>query len=152
MRREFTGWHMLLTMLGFFGMVIAVNLTMAVFATRSFSGTVVDNGYVASQHYNRWLAEARAQRDLGWHVAAALDADRHLELTVGGRDGPVSGAEARAEARHPLGRLADTQFGFAALGDGRYRSLEPLPDGRWNVHFDIRRGADRMRLIESIGG
>lgn len=152
MMREFTGRHMLLAMCGFFGVVIAVNVTMAMFATRSFSGTVVDNGYVASQQYNRWLAEARAQEKLGWQVATELAVDRRLLLTVKGQEGPLLGATARAEARHPLGRLSDTMFEFVSLGEGRYRSLKPLPDGRWNVHFDIRHGADRMRLIESIGG
>ncbi len=49
----FTGHHMLIVMLAFFGAVmIAANLTMASFASRSWSGLEVPNSYVASQEYN----------------------------------------------------------------------------------------------------
>ena len=52
LRRGFTGRHMLAAMLGFFGVVIAVNVVMATLAAKTFSGTVVDNSYVASQQRN----------------------------------------------------------------------------------------------------
>ena len=55
-------------MVAFFGVVIAVNLLMAHYAVSTFSGTVVDNSYVASQEFNGWLGAARAQRALGWTV------------------------------------------------------------------------------------
>ncbi|MFP5454579.1 MAG: FixH family protein, partial [Alphaproteobacteria bacterium] len=55
MRRGFTGRHMAASMVGFFTVVIAVNVTMATVASHSFGGTVVDNSYVASQRFNRWL-------------------------------------------------------------------------------------------------
>ena len=40
---RFTGYHMLAIMVAFFGVVIAVNLTMATFASRSWTGLVVEN-------------------------------------------------------------------------------------------------------------
>jgi nitrogen fixation protein FixH len=52
----FTGRHMAITIVGFFLVVIVVNLAMARMATSTFGGVVVENSYVASQHYNRWLA------------------------------------------------------------------------------------------------
>ncbi|TIU14500.1 MAG: cytochrome oxidase, partial [Mesorhizobium sp.] len=64
--REFTGRHMLATILAFFGVVIAVNLTMATFASTSWTGLVVENTYVASQQFNRKAEEGRAQAALGW--------------------------------------------------------------------------------------
>lgn len=51
--RAFTGRHMLATILTFFGVVIAVNLTMATLASTSWTGLVVENTYVASQQFNR---------------------------------------------------------------------------------------------------
>ncbi|TGV41583.1 cytochrome oxidase, partial [bacterium M00.F.Ca.ET.168.01.1.1] len=38
--REFTGRHMLVIILAFFGVVIAVNLTMATLASTSWTGLV----------------------------------------------------------------------------------------------------------------
>src|SRR3546814_20687118 len=61
-RKEFvfTGWHMLGAMLLFFGIVISVNLYMAWQATRSWSGLVVENTYIASQEFNGKVADAKA--------------------------------------------------------------------------------------------
>ena len=50
---EFTGRHMLAIMLAFFGVIIAVNLVMATLASKSWTGLVVKNTYVASQQFNR---------------------------------------------------------------------------------------------------
>src|SRR5687768_10998939 len=72
----FTGRHMAAIICTFFGVVIAVNMLMAVLATRTFGGTVVDNSYVASQKFNGWLAQARAQQSLGWQESVRLDSDR----------------------------------------------------------------------------
>ncbi|TIV43240.1 MAG: cytochrome oxidase, partial [Mesorhizobium sp.] len=64
--REFTGRHMLVIILAFFGVVIAVNLTMATLASTSWTGLVVENTYVASQQFNKKAEEGRAQAALGW--------------------------------------------------------------------------------------
>ncbi|HLA02420.1 MAG TPA: FixH family protein, partial [Aestuariivirga sp.] len=47
MIRTFTGWHMAAITISFFAVIIAVNLTLAVFASSSWSGLVVANSYVA---------------------------------------------------------------------------------------------------------
>jgi nitrogen fixation protein FixH len=150
MTRRFTGRHMLFLMLAFFGTVVAVNMLMATLATRTFGGTVVDNSYVASQEYNHWLAQARAQKSLGWSVGLDLDPARHVAATIAAGGRPLDGAEVYAVASHPLGRAPDTTLAFAPLGDGRYRSNQPLPDGRWILRVNVERGPDRARLIRSL--
>src|SRR3546814_11216102 len=65
-RKPFTGRHAAMILIAFFGVVISINMVMASFALSTFGGTVVDNSYVASQHYNKWLARAAAQDRLGW--------------------------------------------------------------------------------------
>ena len=77
MTRRFTGWHMTAIMFAFFGVVVSVNMLMATLATRTFGGTVVENSYVASQSFNRWLAEARAQDRLQRRPRGAGQAARH---------------------------------------------------------------------------
>lgn len=150
MTRRFTGWHMTAILVAFFGTVIAVNFVMAWYATRTFGGTVVDNSYVASQEFNRWLAQARAQDKLGWTKHVALDATRHVTVSVSADHRPLVGLSADAVARHPLGREADIPMRFVPAGPGQLRSTSALPAGRWLVHLTVRSGADEARLIESL--
>lgn len=149
-RTGFTGRHMLAAMLGFFGVVVAVNVVMATLAARSFGGTVVDNSYVASQRFNRWLAQGRVQERLGWTARPVLAEGRRLRVDLSDRAGPLAGAEIEVVARHPVGRASDVTLRFRSAGNGRYLSEGALPPGRWLVHLEIRRGADRLRLIESL--
>lgn len=145
MIRHFTGRHMAVITIAFFAVVIAVNLVMATFAMRSFGGTVVDNSYVASQHFNRWLGEARAQRRQGWDVAVARDGD-HAILSL------AAPADARIEAIavHPLGGLPEMNLHFDALGGGRYRSVEALPPGRWRLRIVVRSGARTAHFLDEV--
>ena len=149
-RKDFTGRHMLGVMIGFFGVVIAVNVIMATLAAKTFSGTVVDNSYVASQEFNRWLAEGRAQERLGWNARLAVDSRRHVRVELSDRTGPLTGAEVEAVARHPLGRESDVPLRFQSSGAGTYLSDGALPPGRWQVHLEVRRGPDDLRLIEIL--
>lgn len=148
MTREFTGRHMLAAMLAFFGVIIVVNLIMAGFATRTFGGKVVENSYVASQKYNGWLAEARAQRKAGWKGELTLDSDRRPILVAAIGRGPLAGATVTAVARHPVGRKDDIALGFEEIGPGVYRASESLPAGRWTLHFNASQGAREYRMIE----
>lgn len=141
---------MVLLMLAFFGTIIAVNLVMATLAVRTFGGTVVDNSYVASQRFNLWLEEARAQSALGWEARFGLDAERRIVAAVADRSGPFDGATVTATAGHPVGRAPDLALAFVALGDGRYRAAEPLPEGRWNLRVTIARGERQIRLVETL--
>ena len=150
MQRRFTGYHMLAIMIVFFGTIIAVNLTMATFATRTFGGTVVDNSYVASQKFNGWLAASRAQQALGWDTQVELDGERHIAVGIS-RDGALlEGVTASGFARHPLGRQAEIALRFTRDGEGRLVSAAAIPAGRWIVHLELAQGADTFRLMETL--
>ena len=140
MTRRFNGWHFTVIIIAFFGVVIAVNLTMAIFAMSTFGGVVVENSYVASQKYNGWLDAARRQDQLGWTIKPAIDDRRHVIVSVN-----VDGAVVSGFARHPLGREPDVALTFDGL-----RSVQALPPGRWAVHLLVRRGNDEARLIETL--
>ena len=140
MTKGFSGRHMTAILIAFFGVIIAVNFTMAMFATRTFGGVVVENSYVASQKYNGWLDAARKQDKLGWTIEPRLDEQRRVTVSVN-----VAGIEVSGFARHPLGREADVPLTFADR-----RSVQKLPQGRWVVHLLVRRGGDEARLIEVL--
>ena len=141
MTRRFSGRHMSAILIAFFGVVVAVNFTMAMFATRTFGGVVVENSYVASQKYNGWLEAARRQDQLGWTIEPRLDGQRRVLVSVNADGVRVSGF-----ARHPLGREADVPLTFGE----DLRSSRALPPGRWAVHLLVRRGNDEARLIELL--
>ncbi len=118
---------------------------MARFALSTFGGTVVENSYVASQHYNEWLARAAAQDRLGWDKSATLDADRHIELAVRSQGKPLGGLATTATLSHPLGQLPARAVHFAPAADGRLISRETVPAGRWRLDLSVRHGAEEAR-------
>lgn len=50
--RPFTGRHMAIIMVSFFAVVFGVNAALVVFASKSWTGLVVQNSYVASQSFD----------------------------------------------------------------------------------------------------
>lgn len=137
MRKEFTGKHMAAILVTGFGIVIAVNFTMATIATRGFGGVVVENSYVASQKYNGWLEEARAQEQLGYSAQITRDAEGHLLVSTS--DVPEY-ATASAEIRRPLGKAERRSVTFERIGPELLRSDRPVPAGRWTVRLTLQNG------------
>jgi nitrogen fixation protein FixH len=140
---------MWMVMLGFFGLIIAVNFGMAWVASRTFGGSIVDNSYVASQEFNGWLRAARTQAKLGWTSAMHVDGDRHVVLAVQSGGG-AGGFAATGTAHHPLGMAPDVPLVFAAADDGRLHSAAALPAGRWQVRITVTRDGQVMKLAETL--
>lgn len=148
--KAFTGRHMTAILVAFFAVVIVVNITMARFAMSTFGGKVVENSYVASQHYNEWLKRAAVQDRLGWDKAVTIDASRHVVLAIR-KDGlPLDGVHASATVNHPVGRTAPVALRFEPAAGGGLRSVEPLAPGRWRIDLIVRRGADEARYREDV--
>jgi len=147
MGRTFTGRHIAAILVVFFGLVIAVNFTMARFASSTFGGIVVENSYVASQEFNGWLDEAKANRALGWDAVTTWRPDGRLALAV---SGAPEGTTAEGLARHPLGRLPDRAIVFERTGQGRFLSREALPDGRWTLRLALSADGHVWRREESL--
>lgn len=145
--RRFTGWHMLATMVAFFGVIMAVNFTMARVAVSSFGGVVVDNSYVASQEFNDWLDQAEAQAELGWEVTSQWREDGRVVVTAANVPEP---AEVTAMARHPLGRMPDVSLAFERMEDGSYLSAEALPEGRWTLRLNLQSGDQQWRREDDL--
>jgi nitrogen fixation protein FixH len=150
MIRTFTGWHMAGILLGFFGIVISVNVVMATNAVRTFGGVVVDNSYVASQHFNSWLAEARTQDRLGWNVELRGTPEGMLRVRLSDREGPIDGAMLQVEAEHPLGRLPGRSFSLVAIGGGDYAAPHTLGHGRWRVAVDAKVRGREARFLQEV--
>ncbi len=145
--RRFTGWHAATALVVFFGVVGAVNFTMARLAHSTFGGIVVKNSYVASQEFNRWLDEAEASERLGWQSQTAWLPNGRVSVSL---DGAPAGTQLSGMARHPLGRMDDVPLNFSAQDGGRFLSSEELPDGRWTLRLEARSGGDVWRTEEEL--
>ena len=133
----FTGRHMLAVVFAFFGTIISVNLVMAFLATGTFPGLVVKNSYVASQNYNRSLADTRALAGADWQMAIATDGPI-VTVRFAGRDGaPVPGLAVTVAAGRPSTTGQDRSLDLVATPDG-YRAAEGLAPGLWEVAVEAR--------------
>ncbi len=142
MNKPFTGRHMTMVMVSGFGIVIAVNLFMATLAMGGFSGVVVKNSYVASQHFNGWLGRAKEQEALGWDIAASLADDGTVLVTM--QEVPES-AVLTAVARRPLGEPERREVAFVGSPAADFQSVEPLPEGRWLLRISVVSGEHQWR-------
>jgi nitrogen fixation protein FixH len=135
MQGTFTGRHMLAIMLAFFGVIIGVNATMAVFAGTSWTGFVVRNSYVASQEFNDKVAAARAQVALGWRADLAIE-NGHALLRLADREGrPLAMERAALVLRSPLSDAEDQTVDLSADGAAMSARLD-IRDGLWVVEID----------------
>lgn len=145
MFKRLTGYHVTAILVGFFGIVIAVNIWMARLAIGTFGGALAENGYVASQDYNKWIAESAAQDRLGWSMTAKVEGGRLIIDTKG-----VASAIVDVVAEHPLGRVDDQRVVMAAIGPGEFRSQAPMPVGRWKLRVSIRQGGHEARYLTEV--
>lgn len=142
--RQFTGGHMIAAMLAFFGVIISVNLLMATFATKSWTGLVVKNSYVASQTFNESAEAFRRQEALGWHGEFAFQNDA-ISYRLIARDGTEVTAQTVALTfRRPAHETEDHSVMLTRFGDGDFRADHPLGDGAWVVEVAADTGLDLL--------
>lgn len=138
----FTGRHMLAIMIAFFGVIIAVNLTMATFAISSWTGAVAKDTFSASQHFNNIAGQAKQQDKLGWTSRLAI-ADGRVEYRLTDSLGNVVGArQATANFRRPAYESEDQTVALERQPDGSFAAPVALRDGLWIVEVESDAGLD----------
>lgn len=148
------GWHVLASMLLFFGAIIAVNVAFAVVAVRSFPGEDVRRSYLQGIQYNDTLAQRRAEMAVGWTAVAALterDGAPILEVRLRAPNGePIRGATINGVLQRPATAREDRDLSFVEVGDGRYEA-EPgeLVPGQWRLRARAQRH-ESARTFESV--
>ena len=138
-RRRLPGRKFLAIMVIGFGVIIAVNITMATFATQTFPGLIVENSYVASQEYNKGLEAGRRQKQMGWQVQSDVAGEALVVEARNAAGEMLHGARVRALLTHPLGRTEPVQVELREGPDGRFRAPHTLPPGRWDMELTIHR-------------
>lgn len=141
---EFTGRHMLAVMVSFFGVIIAANVIMAIFAANTWTGLVAKNGYVASIDYANDARAKQAAELLGWHIhVAAVDGFVHVSVRDDAHQ-PVPLDTVNATAIRHIKRDEDVELILARTATGRYRADQALPSGAWSVTSTIAGGGETL--------
>jgi nitrogen fixation protein FixH len=143
-----TGRNVFLALLAFFGLIIGVNTTLAVLANRSWTGLVVENGYVESQKFNQELAEARKQAALGWREEFGYRKGL-LELRLSGKDGrALSGLSVAVKLERPSSDREDRALTLPETMTGHYALPIILNTGQWDADVTARSSSgETMRRI-----
>ncbi len=132
---EFTGRHMAIIMVSFFGVIIAVNLTMATLASRSWTGLVVKNSYVESQKFNSVLQQSREQAALNWTGEFSQSASG-VKFELRQADGKIVEAEKIVVIlRRPATEVLDQLIPMKSVGNGSYSGDVKLDGGAWSAEI-----------------
>ncbi len=129
--KKFTGWHALAVFVGAFGIIIAVNLTLAFKAVKTFPGLEVKNSYVASQQFNAKKAEQEA---LGWTVDARAKGGLLILAITDAEGKPVQVSHLDAVLGRATHVKDDVQPDFQFDGTA-YVAREELQPGNWNIRM-----------------
>lgn len=149
--KPFTGRHMAFVMVTFFGVVITVNLFMATMATRSWTGLIAKNGYVATKMMEERRERERPAREAGWQLAATVTEGVFSVEARDGADRPLSRATVEAVAMRPVMDRDDRLLFLEKVGYGLFAAREALPPGRWYVDVTVSEGerilTERFSLV-----
>ena len=139
-----TGWHVFMMFALGFGIIIAVNLTLAVNAVRTFPGLEVKNSYVASQAFDR---NRQAQQALGWAVSARLTGNT-LVLRFDKQGQPVVPVIEHAVFGRATSVVADQKPEFVHDGTA-FVAPVVAGAGNWNLRVSAR-APDGTRFQQRI--
>ena len=130
-KKSFTGFHMLAIMVSFFGVVIAMNILLAVMALRSNSGLVVDDSYESSQSFDKDTAKLLADAALDIHPQISF-ANGTLDIVLHTAQGaPVATQSVAVTLGRAVSANTDVTPTFKLLSVGHYQALTHFGLGRW---------------------
>jgi nitrogen fixation protein FixH len=143
METRLSGKHIILILLGFFGIVAAVNSYFIYMAISTGPGEERGASYEAGLRYNATLAEERTQAALRWHHQSQVLEGSRLRIQITDADGgPVAGLAVTGHVARPAANGADRALAFKEVDAGIYESDLGLADpGSWILAF----AAERVR-------
>lgn len=133
MQRELKGWHVFTGFAMAFGVILAVNLTLAFNAVRTFPGLEVKNSYVASQSFD---TDRASQEALHWDVAATLDSDI-LTLSIH-KDGQALAPVIEQAVFGRATSVAADQTPLFRFNGEAYVAVVKAGPGNWNLRLKMR--------------
>ena len=146
--RELTGRAVLFWLVGFFGLVFAVNGVLVKAATSTFAGLETSSSYKAGLMYRQELDSAERQAALHWRVDGKLsDAGGQAVLDITVRDdkgAAVTGLTALARLAHPATDKLDHVVPLGRIGAGAFHGAVEAAPGQWELIVDLDRDGERV--------
>ena len=135
--KPLTGTKVFVILVVFFGIVIGVNVKMAMLAVETLPGTDVDSPYTAGLQYDKEIETAHEQAARKWKVDAHIErsADGNATLQVEARDAsgqPLTGLKFAGRLERPADKRADLSLDLTEVGIGVYRgNVSNVAPGKW---------------------
>ncbi len=146
--RGWTGWTILFALLGFFGVIFAVNGVMIYEALSTLSGVDTDSAYQAGLMYEQAVATAKAQDARRWRVDAKLTPSSDGErLDVNARDAtgrPLGGMQASVVFERPTDRRLDRSVVLIEDAAGRFHGDADVAAGQWDLVIELTRHGEQL--------
>jgi nitrogen fixation protein FixH len=145
-----TGRHVFYILLGFFGVVFAVNGVFAFYAVTGFSGIETKNPYESGLAFNGELRGAREQNERGWKVsverAISTDGSQSFKVTPKDREGAaLTGLSVSALFKRPVDAALDRTAPLKEVESGVYETAVALPaQGQWIFELTALQGEKEL--------
>jgi nitrogen fixation protein FixH len=148
--RPLTGRVVLLSLLGFFAVVIGVNAVMIALAIGTMPGLETEKPYQVGVGYNAEIQTARDQAARHWTVVshAGREGSGRVSITVEPRaaDGaPVSELAMTVRLVRPTDQRADRALSLQERDRGTYLGeTADVAPGAWDMEIEAQRGPERL--------
>ncbi len=144
-----TGKKVLAILVGFFSVIIAVNMVMAYVAVTTFSGMQIQRPYEAGLKFNHAISKARVQQEQHWkvdtHLERAKDGQVTLTITLADQQGAaIVDQQVSVQLVSPVDSRNDAAFALMPDGPGRYRGVTQAAAGQWDLVIEAKRAEDAV--------
>ncbi|MBX3156626.1 MAG: FixH family protein [Deltaproteobacteria bacterium] len=145
--REWTGFRVLMCLLGFFGVIMVANAALVHYALSTFGGVETENAYAAGLRYQADIEAASRQAALGWQVTTEVGSEaggaRELRLTALDAKGhPLRRLDVQAVLRHPIDSRLDHPLSFTEASLGVYVADADAAPGQWELDISLLQDGD----------
>ena len=136
------GRHVLMGLIGFFGVMFLVNGIFVYFAVATFSGGDTSDPYRKGLHYNETLEAQERQAERGWQTEVDYDdkAGRLLLSFLDKTAEPVTGLRVDATLSRPATDREDRAVDLAEVSQGIYAADIELAPGLWVISIASSEG------------
>jgi nitrogen fixation protein FixH len=136
--KTLTGSHVLVWMLGFFGLMFVVNGIFLWAAITSFPGEEVKHSYLQGLQYNKTIETRSHQQNMMWTAEVGLvesDSGKMLVARLFDGDGnPLAARSVGGEFRRAATQESDLVLELLPVGAGEFQAALPtLATGAWHV-------------------
>ncbi|MAP93352.1 MAG: hypothetical protein CMK07_00220 [Ponticaulis sp.] len=137
-KNRLSGWHVLMWILGFFGLMFIVNGVFLYNAITSFPGEYTKKSYVQGLNYNDTLEERSEQAARGWSTEMGFQHDRLIVRLQDENGYPLVHRDIVAVLKRSATEDQDALVTLTETSPGEYAaSVDGLAGGIWRAEITV---------------